>query len=602
MRDRHFDCYIDLARTAMESGEGAEWPAVFDAELANIRTALEWGLATSRPETAMFARSLSWYWRTRRLYSEGRQILDRVLRQRHLPPVERADLQLVAAWLASDQGEPEVARDHYEVARRLAGSEGDALRQARAAQGLGWCLFKLLLIGGAVEAFSEARELSAVLPLSERADVLRGLGWARAYNEGPEVSLELHREARALLEEAADPALTSHYLVETNLLVGCGRVEEALALADKSVEFARATGRPLSHALAAKSNAAEASGDRELLEQVLDEGIKVSREEETPTVEITLHRRRAMSAMYAGETDVARDALDSALRLLDGIDVLNFIDVASRAQILVSRARVADDEGQVELAHELYRQAIAIYSRSSAHSHAEALIGLARLYADHGDAQAAGAVEREAVELLDRIDNEVGAMVRVDFAVLAGDLDEALRLTTGALETAAEKMPRDVPALLFRKAALLAGLGRLDEAALAIDELVATGRGGPMALLDRARLHIASDNDQEARSNLVQVARVARLGWASHQLELATTLARLALLEGRRDRAEELWAAVVAYRTANRRLAPPLSRSFEAPLRELPGGAPPALDSRASLEVLRALVSDEFGALAGPSD
>ena len=595
IRDRHFDCYADLAQVAEESGRELDWAGLFDDELANIRGALEWGLATSRPETARFATSLLWYWRSRRFYVEGRQILDRVLRDRTLGPHDRTDTLLAAATLAADHGDAAAARDHYQAAHQLAVSEGDERRRARAAKGLGWSHFKLLQIGAAVQAFTEARALAAGLSLADQADVLRGLGWARGYNDGPEISLELHREARALLEEARDPALLSHYLVETNLLVGCGRVEEALAIADKSIEFSRAAGRPLSYAWAAKSNAAEASGDRELLRRVLDEGIQVARSEESPTVEAKLLARLANHTMAGGEVDSAREAMDGALRLLDGMGALDATSAGFRAELLVLRARLADDEGELDLALELYRQAIAFFARASAHSHAEALVGLARFHLEHGDVDAAREVERQAVSLLDRIDDQVGALVRIDFDLLLGEVDQAIRRIAEALEVAPSRMPRDLPALLWRKAAVLADVGRLEEAVATADELVATGLGGRTAWLSRARLHIASGNAGAGRSDLSQVAPVARLGWASHQLQLATTTACLALLEDRGERAAALWSAVQDYRTTSGRIAPRLSRRFEEPLRQLILEAPSrAVGSRAALDVLRAQVSEEF--------
>ena len=604
IRDRHFDCYLELAQAAEESAGRDEWLGPLDAELANIRAALEWGLATSRSETPTFAASLLWYWQERRFYNEGRQILDRVLRKPDLLPLERMDPLLAAGSLAATQGDPKVARDHYETAHRLALSAGDPARQARAAHGLGWCLFKLSLIADAVAAFVEARELSASLSVADRADVLRGLGSARGYHEGPEISLELHREARALLEEAQDATLLFHYLNETTLLVRCGRVEEALALADTSVVAARATGRFLSLALAAKSNAALASGDRELLRQVIEEAIPVARSEQMVIIEARLHQRLAADAIAAGEMERARDALDLGLRVLDAsADALDFNGVAFRAELLLLRADLAEDEGQIELAHELHRQAIAVYARSSVRSHANALVGLARLHAEHGDDGPREDLESRAAVLLRGIDDEIGVLVRIDFAVLGGDLDEALRLTTKGLAVAPTLMPRDIPELLCRKAAVLAELARLDEAVATADELVAVGQGGATAFLQRARIHIGAGNGGEAGSDLAQVVSVVSLGWAGHQLQLGTTLARLALMEGREDRAIEIWSAVVDYRRANRRLAPRLSRRFEEPLHSLtPDGERPALDSRAALEVLRALVAEEFDSPRGRPD
>ena len=599
IRNRHFDCYLDLARTSREEGgdEGG-WLPVLDAELANIRSAVEWGLETSRRETAAFATALLWYWHSRRLYNEGRDTLDRVLRDGDLQPLERADALLGAGSLAAAQGDSEAARGHYEQAHRIATGVEDRARQAQASRGLGWSLFKLLRISDAVEAFSEARQLSANLNLAERADVLRGLGWARGYSEGHEISLVLHREARLLLEDAGDPALTDHYLVETNLLARCGLVEEALALADKSVKFARDAGRPMSLAYAAKSNAAEASGDRDLLRQVIEEGVAVAREEEVPVVEAKLLERLARDAISDGEMDLARETLDRALKVLDDTETLDVTAGGFRADLLVLRSRLADDDGEFDLALELYRQAIATYSRSSAHSHAESLVALGRMHVEHGDAAAAQAVERQASALLDRIDAEIGTLVRIDFAVLADELEAALRLATEALDVALAQMPRDVPGLLVRKATVLAELGRLDDAAAAAEELAATGLGGTTLFLERARIRVAAGDGDLARADLLRLASTAHAGWGGLQLQLATTLTRLALLEGRRGTAIALWEAVQRYRATTKRRTPPLAHQFEKPLAGLPvpglGGGP----SREALEALRRLVMEEFESLS----
>src|SRR5687768_15037686 len=81
IRDRHFDCYLDLAEVAGDSSDEQAWFEVLESETANIRSALEWGLTTRRPEAAALATSLLWYWRRRRRYIEGRRALDRALRQ-----------------------------------------------------------------------------------------------------------------------------------------------------------------------------------------------------------------------------------------------------------------------------------------------------------------------------------------------------------------------------------------------------------------------------------------------------------------------------------------------------------------------------------------
>lgn len=111
-------------------------------------------------------------------------------------------------------------------------------------------------------------------------------------------------------------------------------------------------------------------------------------------------------------------------------------------------------------------------------------------------------------------------------------------------------------------------------------------------------IRIALGDASGARSDLREAAAVVQSGWASPQIQLATTLARLALLEGRDADAARLWIAVVDYRVANRRMAPPLSRWIEPPLQEIDlEPERTAIASRPALDALRAVVSEEFAQL-----
>ena len=613
IRDRHFDCYLDLAR-AGEEGDRSDWLEVFDAELANIRSALDWGFATSRLEAATFATSLLWYWQARRLFNEGTRALERALRDPDLSPAERIDALLAAGLLADKHTDRSAARERFAAARQLAASVGDRARQAKAARSLGWMLHFLMTAPAAVDAFTEALEIRDGLSVSDRADAMRGLGWARATSEGDmSVAADLHREARRLLEEASDPALPSHYLVEANLLVQCGQPGEAMALADKAVALAHSGTGPLTWALEARSRAAQALGDRALLQRTLDDGIAAARAVGSPTGgaddfmgregwEGNFHERRAHDAMVHGVTDVAHDAVDAALRLLDDVAVLNVHDAGVRGRLLVIRARLAEDDGELELAHELYRQAIGHLRGGWTVSEIEAMGAVGRLFADHGDLEAGRLAAISAVEQVERLEGP-SFYRKFDLAVLSDDIEGALGHATAGLQAQSADARRGDVGLLRRTCAALAELGRVDEALTAAAELVAAGRGGVGALLDRAGIRIAAGDAKGARADLVQAASAARVGWANSQLNLATMLARLALLEGQQDRALEIWSAVVAYRAANRRLAPRLSHRFEEPLRQLTLPTErPALDSRAALDALRAHVSDEFTAFAGRGD
>ena len=462
IRDRHFDCYLDLARLAAEGlgppGDdsspiaGADLLGVLDSELANFRSALEWGLSTGRPETAAFAASLGPYWAVRRQFVEGRRILDRILLNQALAPLDRIDVLLTAARLADEQGDRVQARDLYGLVRELGRSAGDRSRQARAASGHGWMLYLLLAYAEAAEAFTEALEVGEGITAAQRANMLRGLGWARATDEGNAIALELHREARQLLEENADPALPSHYLVEVNLLSRSGLAQESLALADEALALARSGIGALTMAFEARAIAAQALGDRDLFRAAITGGIEAARAEGSAMWQGNFQQRLAHDAMSRGEIDVASDAVDDALRVYNAIETLNFEEARFRSLLLSIRAGLAEDAGELDVAQEARRQVAAAYLESAPHSHAGALAALARLLAAHGDRNGGRLALSRALGIVDGLDEWASRDLRVELAMFDGDLDEALRLITEELDSWSQR-GNEVPVLATRRRA-----------------------------------------------------------------------------------------------------------------------------------------------------
>lgn len=605
LRDRHFGCYLDLAAAAEETGiDRPAWLEVLESELANIRSALEWGLSTARAETAAFAASLGWYWQETRRFAEGRKVLDRVLHLSHLPVAARVDALYVAGNLAGDQRDLAAARQRYEASRDLAASAAERYRQARAAVGLGWASYFSSLAQPAVDAFTEALEHSDELSVSERASALRGLSGATRLTGDTDAALQLLREARQILEEASDADLPTHYAVETNVLVQLGHPAEAMVLADKSIALAQAGAGNLTLALIAKDKAAEALGDMEVLRRTADEGIAVTKAAGDAKWEARFQRRLADHAFTLGDVETGRIAVERGLRLLDGLHDLNLGDVQVRAALLDLAARLAEDEGHLDAAEELQRQVVAGYGEASPDSRALALASLARLLGTHGDTDAARLALVEAAAELDRVQHDAAIEAKVQLAILDQDLEAALRLDGDALESPSTQGAKGLTWRNCRRAMLLADLGRPEDAASLLDEPPKPTGARPdtaaraRAYVDRARIRIALGDAPGARADLLRSASCARISWATDQLNFATTFAGLALVEGRHGRAAEIWGAVVNYRDANRRVASPLARRFEEPLEDLVVNSEAGTaSSREALDALRRLVAEEFEAL-----
>ncbi len=114
VRRRHADYYRELARSGATSPWNAspeDWLARLDAEIDNLRAALDWYLRIE-PDPAAggdLVQSLSQFWQVRGHFTEGRRWLDVLLRRSDLAPGMRASMLGYAAILAWYQGDPDAA-------------------------------------------------------------------------------------------------------------------------------------------------------------------------------------------------------------------------------------------------------------------------------------------------------------------------------------------------------------------------------------------------------------------------------------------------------------------------------------------------------------
>lgn len=599
-RDQHFDCFLELASAARTDGGGKDWRRILDDESGNLRSALEWGIESGRPDAAELAISLQWYWTASRRFREGRDLLERALRIPDLRADHRIDALVSAGLLAWNQGDLAAAREHSEAARQLAAAHADAPRRAQVCVQLGYTLLTLQRLGEAAEVFGEALDLADHLDLSDRASALRGMSWARTVDGDYATGVRLHREARALLEDANHPDLPVHCSTEVNFLVKAGEAKEALALAARVVDMARAggPGRNLIAGLEAHANAARLVGDADLRRRILEEALRVSRAA-GHAKEAFFRLQMADHEVAQGETDAAAAGVALGLELLAQLEPLSVVDLRVRIRLLAIQARLAADEGNRTLAEKLYREiADPIVAPGL---QAEVLADFARMLSEHGDRGGAVAAQNRSVGLVDPSD-ALGALERsADLALFQDDLVEALRLRTEARDLVCRHSPASRPGVYRRKVEVVAELGRVAEALEEIDAVLVTESLVTEAVerarlhLDRARLRLILERPEGARHDLMASEPIARSGWAADQIHVATTAARLALAEGRRDAAIGLWSAVQHYRRANQRVTPRLSRAFESPLEELPATiVSPPLDSRAALAALRGLVAEEL--------
>jgi predicted ATPase/DNA-binding CsgD family transcriptional regulator len=113
VRCRHRDYYLRLAEEAQASWFGpaqVEWLNRFQAELSNVRAALEFCLSVpAEVRTGLrMAGSLLWYWIQRDI-RDGRAWLDRALAADPAPSRARAKALLALGWIADVQGDTDHA-------------------------------------------------------------------------------------------------------------------------------------------------------------------------------------------------------------------------------------------------------------------------------------------------------------------------------------------------------------------------------------------------------------------------------------------------------------------------------------------------------------
>ncbi len=127
-RDGHLNWALSLAEECEPQLSGPDAGAAMDrleAELDNLRTALDWALQ-SRPDAALrLGGALGWFWWGRDYHGEGRRWLDRALAANGEPTPRRMKALHAAGWLAHHQRDLAEARALLEESLAIARDVGD---------------------------------------------------------------------------------------------------------------------------------------------------------------------------------------------------------------------------------------------------------------------------------------------------------------------------------------------------------------------------------------------------------------------------------------------------------------------------------------------
>ncbi|HEX2038489.1 MAG TPA: LuxR C-terminal-related transcriptional regulator [Acidimicrobiales bacterium] len=313
-RERHLAWCISFAqraRAGLEGPDQVDWLARVDAELDNLRAALDWNpSAATRVVGDLLA-----YWFARSEVAVGRDRLEAVLCDRHGDDrVERVEALTALCLVAYRAGDMVAAARHGDEAVALGRRLGDRRALGRALHFRAWVRYW----GegdhtGAWAGFEEAESL-----LRDTADMVRGLnlamlGWSC-------IDTRRAPEARALLEEGLrlSPAVGAP---RANALFALGwrdnlegRTDDARAHLDEALRTAQAVGDRYVEILCLSVLALLDVDAGRLAEAQArcERGLALALEHRMPTGEASMRFAAAMVLMAAGDAGAAAAELDAA--------------------------------------------------------------------------------------------------------------------------------------------------------------------------------------------------------------------------------------------------------------------------------------------------
>jgi predicted ATPase len=185
-RGRHAEYFLALVEEAeprlyREANEGgAEWLDRVEAELDNVRAALDWFDSRSEVEAELhLSGAVGEFWCARQHVQEGRRYLERALSKGGDASPARAKALMGAAHMARDMGDAAAARARAEEAVALHRRAGDAWLTAYSLFWLGQSLADGEDFGRAAECHEEASRLFDDVGDEHYALLARRmLGWA----------------------------------------------------------------------------------------------------------------------------------------------------------------------------------------------------------------------------------------------------------------------------------------------------------------------------------------------------------------------------------------------------------------------------------------
>jgi predicted ATPase/transcriptional regulator with XRE-family HTH domain/Tfp pilus assembly protein PilF len=362
----HYLALAEKAYSYLEGAQQAEWLGILDAELGNLRSALQWFVEQREGELALrFGNAFGKFCGLRGYWSEERRWLQVVLDLPEAAPPTRTRARVLrrAGHLAYRLRDLSTAHAWFEESVRLSREFGDQYNLAGALIGLGWVQHRWNDVESAERSLEES--LLAARASGDQwslANALESLG-RFAYSQGDIV------RARNLLEESISLSrahLDNESLVRAlstlvSLEISSDRLPQAQALAEESFQLARDLGtRPLiALALDNLVNVAMTRGQYERALNLVSERIALAQTlGDTPTI-VAMHLKLGEIALQQGESSWAFELVQESLSFFR--QRADHPNMAIALGILGDIERAREHFGQ---AMSSYKEALSLYVKT----------------------------------------------------------------------------------------------------------------------------------------------------------------------------------------------------------------------------------------------
>jgi DNA-binding CsgD family transcriptional regulator len=248
-RAHHADVFLAFAQQAAPELDGVRqvtWLQRLEAEHPNLRAALDWALQSRQADLAVrMAGTLAYFWRLANHEREGLDWLERALPAgSEVEPAARAKAMMGAGLLATDVGEPDLARRREEESIVLAREVGNSRLLSEGLFHLGRTLLAMEDVG-AEPFLRESLQIAREHGHPEITSVaLNNLGSVMDHRGDLGEAQALFEESLAVLRDLGnEEEITASLLYLGDVVGRRGDGDRALALAEEALALARRVGR-----------------------------------------------------------------------------------------------------------------------------------------------------------------------------------------------------------------------------------------------------------------------------------------------------------------------------------------------------------------------